>query len=52
MKQVRVICPNCWATMWFKNWFVWVWHSPIHWFGKRLTKCNACGQRSYMKRVK
>ena len=52
MKQVIIICPKCGQTIHFKNWFHWVWYSPFHWFGKRLTKCEYCGKKSWMKRVK
>lgn len=52
MKQVRVVCPKCGATMWYKNWFSWIWHTPIHWFNKRRTKCISCGETSYIGREK
>lgn len=50
MKEVILQCPNCYGTFDFKNWFVWVLHSPMHWFGKRYTKCIYCGKWSWMKR--
>ena len=62
MKQIRVICPKCGATMWFKNYWHWVWKSQMHWLkwdkedkyirDYRKTKCSNCGQKSYMKREK
>ena len=52
MKEVKVICPKCGAEMKFRNWFQWILHTPCHWFGKRLAKCDICGRRSYMKRGK
>jgi ribosomal protein L37E len=52
MKPVHVRCPKCGAKNYYKNWFDWVLHTPFHWFGKRLTKCSLCGQKSYMKREK
>ena len=52
MKEVVVTCPNCCGRFDFKNWFIWVLHSPMHWFGKRYTKCIYCGKWSWMKRVK
>ena len=48
MKEVILQCPNCYGTFDFKNWFVWVLHSPMHWFGKRYTKCIYCGRWSWM----
>lgn len=50
MKKVYVICPKCGARMIYKNWFDWVWHTPFHWFCKRLTPCGHCGEYHYMKR--
>ena len=52
MKPVYVRCPKCGVKNYFKSYWNWVLHTPFHWFGKRLTKCHLCGQRSYMKRVK
>ena len=50
MKEVKVICPKCGVRMTYKNWFIWILHTPFHWFGKRLTKCSGCGEYSYMRR--
>lgn len=52
MKEVIVVCPNCGAKHIYTNWFVWVLYHPFHWFGRRLIKCDGCGKKSYMKRVK
>ena len=52
MKEVRVTCPKCGNIMTYKNWFSWILHTPFHWFGKRRAKCNRCGERSYMGRLK
>lgn len=51
MKKVKVICPKCGASMTYKNWFDWVWHTPFHWFGKRRARCASCDEVSYMRRV-
>ena len=41
-------CPKC--NQEFEiNWFKWLFTTLFHWFGKRLTKCPHCGQRSYVK---
>lgn len=50
MKQIKVICPKCGNHMIYKNWFSWIWHTPFHWFGKRMAKCDNCGTYSYMGR--
>jgi ribosomal protein S27AE len=52
MKEIKVICPKCGNYITYKNWFSWIWHTPFHWFDKRLTRCPRCGERSYMKRVR
>ena len=52
MKFVFFKCPKCRQNFAYKNWFVWVLHSPMHWFGKRYTKCRHCDKRSWMKREK
>ena len=52
MESVILKCPKCNKKIQYKNWFVWVLHSPMHWFGKRHTKCHCCGKRSWMKREK
>lgn len=50
MKEVKVLCPKCGNCMTYKNWFSWIWHTPFHWFGKRKTKCNKCGESSCIRR--
>ena len=52
MKEVILKCPKCGKQTVYKNWFIWVLHSPMHWFGKRYVKCQHCGLSSYMKREK
>ena len=52
MKPINLICPKCFTIVQYKNWFDWILHSPIHWFGKRYTECHCCGKWSYMKREK
>ena len=49
MKEIILICPNCYGRFSFDNWFQWLLHSPFHWFGKRRTKCPYCGKKNYMK---
>lgn len=50
MKEVKVICPKCRDTIYYKNWFDWIWHTPFHWFTKRRVKCPYCDEVSYIKR--
>lgn len=50
MKEVTVICPKCGIHITFKNWFVWIWKTPFHYFNKRKVKCPGCGMRSYVRR--
>jgi hypothetical protein len=50
MKRIALMCPKCNNIFTYKNWFVWVLHSPFHWFGKRHTKCPHCKQKSWMGR--
>ena len=45
MKKVILRCPKCSKNTIFNNWFIWVLHSPFHWFRKRYTKCAACGKK-------
>jgi hypothetical protein len=52
MKEVNLICPKCGYWMTYKNYFDWILHTPFHWFCKRLTKCDHCGRKSYMRRVR
>lgn len=52
MKQVIVVCPKCGRVHFYKNWFVWVFRTPFHWFSKRYIKCKGCGEYSFMKREK
>lgn len=52
MKEVVVTCPNCCGRFSFDNWFIWVLYSPMHWFGKRYTKCIYCGKWNWMKKEK
>lgn len=52
MKHVKLICPKCGYVFSFKNYWHWVLRSPMHWFGKRYTKCIYCGKRGWMKREK
>lgn len=49
MKEIKVICPKCYAEITYKNWFSWILHTPFHWFRKRKIKCPFCGERSYVK---
>lgn len=49
MKRIALMCPKC-DNVFIYNWFVWVLHSPFHWFGKRYTKCPHCGKRSWLRR--
>jgi ribosomal protein S27E len=51
MKEIKIICPKCSNVIVYKNWFSWIWHTPIHWFSKRRTKCNHCGNVFYGKRI-
>lgn len=56
MKEVKVICPKCGNCMTYKNYWSWIWHTPIHWFNffkwkdYRRTKCTKCGEISYTGR--
>ena len=52
MEPVFLRCPKCNKKIMYNNWFVWLFYSPIHWFGSRYTKCHCCGKWSYMKRIK
>lgn len=52
MKEVRVTCPKCGASMTYKNWFDWVLRTPFHWFGKRRAKCASCDEVAYMARLR
>lgn len=52
MKPIFLKCPKCGAINAYRNWFQWIWHCPFHWFGKRLTQCLVCGEKSYMKMEK
>lgn len=52
MKPIILKCPKCNKKIMYMNWFDWVLHSPMHWFGKRYTKCFMCGQYSWMKKEK
>lgn len=50
MKKVELTCPKCNGPFIIRNYFIWILKSPFHWFGKRLTRCPWCGEKSYMKR--
>lgn len=50
MKEVKVICPKCGHCMTYKNYWIWILHTPFHWFGKRRVVCTNCGICSYMAR--
>jgi hypothetical protein len=50
MKKILVTCPNCKCKIEFKNWFVWIFYTPFHWFGKRKVKCPLCECKNYVKR--
>lgn len=50
MKKILVTCPNCKCKIEFKNWFVWIFYTPFHWFGKRKVKCSLCGCKNYVKK--
>ena len=49
MKAVKVICPRCRTTIFYRNWFSWILHTPFHWFGKRRVKCPNCEICFYAK---
>ena len=61
MKPVNLTCPKCGHSFLFKNYFHWIWNSPIHWlfldietnrpFDFRKTKCPHCNEKSYMRRL-
>ena len=50
MKQIKLTCPKCGNIMYYKNWFIWILHTPFHWFGKRRVRCTKCGIRSYIRK--
>lgn len=56
MKEIKVICPKCGNCMTYKNYWSWIWYTPIHWFNflkwkdYRRTKCVNCGEVSYIGR--
>lgn len=52
MKEVILQCPKCGHKFELKNYLVWMIVAPMHWFGKRYTKCYLCGKRSWMKKEK
>ena len=52
MKEVLLDCPKCWCRFTYPNKIQWILHSPFHWFNRRLTKCPACGHKSWIKRAK
>jgi predicted RNA-binding Zn-ribbon protein involved in translation (DUF1610 family) len=52
MKEVRIFCPGCGSVIKFKNWFHWIWQTPIHWFSKRRVECPFCGEVNWLKREK
>lgn len=52
MKEVKVICPKCGNQIIYKNWFSWILHTPVHWFGKRRHACPQCHVKFYAKRGK
>ena len=52
MAHTQIKCKHCGKITTYKSWFDWVLHSPMHWFGKRFTKCYLCGKRSWVRREK
>ncbi len=50
MKEIKVICPKCGNCITYKNYWSWVWYTPIHWFNYRRTKCTKCGEISYISK--
>ena len=50
MEPVILRCPKCGEKILYKNYFMWMLCSPMHWFGKRYTKCHCCGRWNYMKK--
>lgn len=50
MKTIKLQCPKCGHHFEYKNYFDWLFRTPFHWFGKRLTKCPYCKEKSYMRR--
>ena len=52
MKPIIFKCPKCGCQFGFTNYLWWIWYAPMHWLGKRYTKCHMCGQRSWIKREK
>ena len=52
MKLVKIDCPKCKATFFYKNYWVWVLQTPFHYFNKRKTKCPHCGEWSWVRGIK
>ena len=51
MKTINLQCPKCGHHFEYKNYFDWLFRTPFHWFGKRLTKCPYCKEKSYMEKI-
>lgn len=52
MKEIKLVCPKCGKEFYYDNFVMWVLCCPFHWFGKRLTKCPRCKEKSYMKKCR
>lgn len=47
-EKVKLHCKKC-GKDFEMNYWKWLFHSPIHRWRKRLTKCPHCQERTYMK---
>lgn len=48
--MIRVVfkCPKCGSRFHIDGYWNWIFHSPFHWFGKRLTRCEYCEEKSWL----
>ena len=55
LMKTRIVilkCPKCECGFHYNNYWQWILHSPMHWFGRRYTQCPWCSKKSWMKREK